>query len=67
MVAGGSGVHGDHPPGSQLAGLPAINGKLWFRAASLFGKLPELYKDVRQIKKELAMRAEKNGPDSKKG
>jgi len=67
MVAGGSGVHGDHPAGSQLAGSPAFNAKLWFRAASLFSKLPELYKDVRRIKKELATLTKGTEPDSNKG
>jgi len=65
MVAGGAGVHGDHPPGSRLAGVPAFNAKTWFRAAALFQKLPELFRDVRKIKKMLADRAEKAGsPDS---
>ncbi|MBE0584401.1 MAG: UDP-3-O-(3-hydroxymyristoyl)glucosamine N-acyltransferase [Desulfofustis sp.] len=54
MVAGTAAVHGDHPADSQLAGVPAIPAKQWFKAASLFGKLPEIVRDIRQLKKELA-------------
>ncbi len=64
MVAGGSAVHGDHPAGSQLAGIPAFNAKLWFRAAALFSKLPELYKDVKNIKKELVRLSQSSEPES---
>ncbi len=53
MVAGKAAVHGDHPPDSQLAGTPAIPAKQWFKAASLFAKLPEIVRDIRQLKKEL--------------
>ncbi len=59
MIAGKSGVHGDQPPGSMLAGTPAIDAKQWFKAASLFGKLPEIIKDIKRIKKELSRFAEK--------
>ena len=51
MVAGRSAVHGDHPAGSMLAGTPAIPAKTWFKAATLFGKLPEIVRDMRRIKK----------------
>ena len=53
MVAGRSAVHGDKPAGSMLAGTPAISGKTWFKAASLFGKIPEIVRDMRRMKKEL--------------
>ncbi len=60
MVAGFSALHGDHPPGSRLAGIPAIDGGQWFKAVTAFSRLPELRKDVRKIKKDLA-RLEKQG------
>lgn len=53
MVAGKSAVHGDQPAGSMLAGTPAISAKTWFKAATLFGKLPDLVRDIRRMKKEL--------------
>ena len=63
-LAGGSAVHGDHPAGSRLAGIPAFNAKLWFRAAALFSKLPEIYKDVKNIKKELVRLSQSSEPES---
>jgi len=53
MVAGMGAVHGDHPAGSMLAGIPAIEAKTWFKAATSFGKLPEIVRDLRKMKKEL--------------
>ena len=53
MIAGASAVHGDQDAGSKLAGVPAIPVKTWFRAASSFGKLPDLVRDMRKMKKEL--------------
>ncbi|MEJ2475828.1 MAG: UDP-3-O-(3-hydroxymyristoyl)glucosamine N-acyltransferase, partial [Desulfobacterales bacterium] len=60
MVAGFSALHGDHPPGSRLAGIPAIDGTRWFKAVTAFSRLPELRRDVRKIKKDLA-RLDKQG------
>ncbi len=54
MIAGRTAVHGDQPAGSRLAGVPAIDGRHWFKCATAFSKLPDLLKDVRRMKKELA-------------
>jgi UDP-3-O-[3-hydroxymyristoyl] glucosamine N-acyltransferase len=54
MVAGKAAVVGDQPAGSMLAGAPAIDAKQYFRATVIIGKLPELARDVRRLKKELA-------------
>jgi UDP-3-O-[3-hydroxymyristoyl] glucosamine N-acyltransferase len=54
MVAGKSAVHGDVGPDSRLSGVPAIDGQRWFKAVTLFGKLPELARDLRRMKKEVA-------------
>jgi UDP-3-O-[3-hydroxymyristoyl] glucosamine N-acyltransferase len=59
MIAGKSAVHGDQPPGSMLAGIPAIPAKQWFKAAALFGRLPEMVKDIRRLKKEIGNLSEK--------
>ena len=53
MVADMGAVHGDHPAGSRLAGIPAIEARTWFKAASAFGKLPDLVRDMRRLRKEL--------------
>jgi len=55
MVAGQSGVLRDVEPGSKLAGSPAINAKDYFRAVgSCTPKLPDLFKRVKNLEKELA-------------
>lgn len=63
MVAGFSALHGDHPPGSRLAGIPAIDGARWFKAVTAFSRLPELRRDVRKLKKDLARLEEKGDID----
>lgn len=55
MVAGRSAVHGDKPAGSMLAGTPAIPAKTWFKAGALFGKIPEIVRDIRRMKKEISL------------
>ena len=65
MVAGMSAVHGDQPPGSLLAGVPAIDAKRWFRASSVIGKLPDMSRDLRKLKKEMANLIEQT--ESKEG
>jgi UDP-3-O-[3-hydroxymyristoyl] glucosamine N-acyltransferase len=63
MVAGMAAVHGDQPAGSVLAGIPAIPAKKWFKAAILFGKLPEIIKDLKKLKKEVAQLTRKDGSE----
>lgn len=67
MVAGKSAVHGDQPTGARLAGIPAIDGRHWFRCATAFSKLPDLLKDVRRIKKELARHENQDESTNKEG
>lgn len=59
MVAGMAAVHGDQPAGSRLAGVPAIEAKQWMKSVTQFAKLPEMAKDIRRIKKELARLADR--------
>ncbi|WP_316900269.1 UDP-3-O-(3-hydroxymyristoyl)glucosamine N-acyltransferase [Pseudodesulfovibrio indicus] len=55
MVAAQSGILGDVEPGSKMAGSPAINAKDYFRAVGVCTpKLPELFKRVKKLEKELA-------------
>lgn len=65
MVAGKAGVHGDQPPGSMLAGAPAIDAKRYFRAVAVFGKIPDMVRDIRKLKKELAKILEKSETDNR--
>lgn len=67
MVAGMTAVHGDQPAGSRLAGVPAIEAKQWMKSVTQFAKLPELAKDIRRMKKELARLTERDESTSKEG
>lgn len=54
MAAAKTGIHADLPAKAVVSGFPAIAHPLWLRASSLLAKLPELVKDVRALKKQLA-------------
>lgn len=53
MVAAKSGVHDHQPDGAVVSGVPAIPHKTWLRATVAFAQLPELLRDVRELKKKL--------------
>ncbi len=53
MVAGRAGVHSDLSAGAVVGGFPAIPIKQWRRSAAIYGKLPELRKEVRRLEKDL--------------
>lgn len=59
MVAAGSGVHTNLSRGAVVGGMPAIPVKKWAKACSVFARLPELYSDLRRLKKEVAILQEK--------
>lgn len=52
-VAAKSGVMSNQEDGTVVAGFPAFSHKKWLRSAAVFQKLPEIVKDVREIKKKL--------------
>ncbi|MBU0680253.1 MAG: UDP-3-O-(3-hydroxymyristoyl)glucosamine N-acyltransferase [Proteobacteria bacterium] len=60
MVGGKAGVAGNVPAGSVVSGYPAIDHRTWLRASSVFSKLPQLVKDVRDLTKKIANLDEKN-------
>ncbi|WP_419788050.1 UDP-3-O-(3-hydroxymyristoyl)glucosamine N-acyltransferase [Pseudodesulfovibrio sp.] len=54
MVAGQSGIHGNVEAGSRLAGSPVMPAGTFLKAAGVcFPKLPELFKRVKMLEKEL--------------
>ncbi len=60
MVAAQSGIHNDQEPGARIGGSPAIPMKQFMRAAIQYGKLPEMGRDLRRLKKNVAdLEAEK--------
>ncbi len=54
MIAAKSGVHDDQPDGAVIAGIPAIPHKRWLRASAAMAKLPELLKELREMKRQVA-------------
>lgn len=54
MAAAKTGIHADLPAKAVVSGFPAISHPLWLRISSLMAKLPDLFRDVRELKKQLA-------------
>lgn len=54
MIAGGSGIVGDLEPGSVVGGRPSMPLKQWRKSVVVYSKLPEMHKDIKELKKELA-------------
>lgn len=54
MIAARGGVAGDVPDGQVLSGTPAMPHMDWLKASMTFPKLPELRREVQQMKKQLA-------------
>jgi UDP-3-O-[3-hydroxymyristoyl] glucosamine N-acyltransferase len=50
VVYAQSGVGGDVPPGARISGSPAFAANEWLRAITVFPRLPELLKLVRELK-----------------
>lgn len=54
MIAAKSGVHNNQEDGAVIAGIPAITHKKWLRASTAFAKLPEIIRELRELKRQLA-------------
>ena len=54
MIAAKSGVHNNIEPGSIVAGIPAIPHKNWLRASAAYAKLPEMVREMRELKRKVA-------------
>lgn len=53
MVAAKSGVHNSQKKGSVVGGIPAVNIKLWGRASAIFSRLPQMFRDLRRLRKKV--------------
>lgn len=53
MVAAMSGVHSNLPAGSVVGGAPAFDIKKWGRATVAYARLPEMVKEIRQLRQEI--------------
>ncbi len=54
MVAAKSGVHNSLEPGAIVAGIPAIPHKTWLRASAAYAKLPEMVREMRDLRRQIA-------------
>lgn len=54
IVYAQSGIGGDVAPGSVISGSPAFDAGTWRRAITVYPKLPELVKTIRQLEKRVA-------------
>lgn len=54
MIAAKSGVHDDQPDGAIIAGIPALPHKRWLRASGAVAKLPEMVKELRELRRQVA-------------
>jgi UDP-3-O-[3-hydroxymyristoyl] glucosamine N-acyltransferase len=52
-VTGQSGITSAVPPGAFVSGLPAIDNRDWRKAAVVFGRLPELRRQLLELAKRL--------------
>jgi UDP-3-O-[3-hydroxymyristoyl] glucosamine N-acyltransferase len=53
MVAAMSGVHTNLPAGAVVGGAPAFDIKKWGRATAAYARLPEMLKEIRQLRQEV--------------
>jgi len=53
IVYAQSGIGGDVPAGARISGSPAFAANEWLRAITAFPKLPELLKNVRDLKRRI--------------
>jgi len=58
-MAGRSGVASDQESGVVVAGFPAFAHRKWLRASAVFQKLPEMVKEIREIRKRMQEITEK--------
>lgn len=65
VVYAQSGIGGDVEAGSVVSGSPAFDAALWRRAVAAFPKLPELFRTVRELKKEVeTLKSSRSSPEN---
>lgn len=53
MAAARSGIHSNIKEGSIVGGAPAFDIKKWGKATATFARLPDMYKEIRWLRKEI--------------
>lgn len=54
VLSAQSGVPADVPPGAIYSGYPAMNNLDWRKSVAVFNRLPELQREVRELRAEVA-------------
>jgi UDP-3-O-[3-hydroxymyristoyl] glucosamine N-acyltransferase len=54
VLSAQSGVPADVPPGAIYSGYPAMNNLDWRKSVAVFNRLPELQREVRELRAEIA-------------
>ncbi|OQX07837.1 MAG: UDP-3-O-(3-hydroxymyristoyl)glucosamine N-acyltransferase [Desulfobulbaceae bacterium A2] len=54
MVAAMAGVHNDQSPGARIGGAPAFEARQWARSCAAYARLPEMVKELRELRRRLA-------------
>jgi len=63
QIAAQSGIHRGIPARAQYGGYPAIEGSLWRRVTAALPRLPELFRRVRRIERQLGIEREGRGEE----
>ena len=64
-IAAQSGVPHDVPPGATISGYPAVEHALWLRQSAALKHLPELLREVRELRARVAaLESRKDEPES---
>jgi UDP-3-O-[3-hydroxymyristoyl] glucosamine N-acyltransferase len=53
MAGGQCGITSDQPDDAILSGTPATKLQTWLRASTIFNKLPQMYRELRQLQKDV--------------
>lgn len=59
-VGAQSGILSSTKDGAEIIGSPAIPIREWYKSSVIFGKLPEMYRELSQLKKDISKLKEEN-------
>jgi UDP-3-O-[3-hydroxymyristoyl] glucosamine N-acyltransferase len=51
-----SGIHSDVAPGDIVSGSPAIPYKLYLKVAAIYSRLPEMYKSLKELQRQIGQK-----------
>lgn len=54
LITAQSGVGHDLPDGAKVSGSPAFDNRRWLRSTAAYGRLPEIDREVRKLRKRVA-------------